>query len=158
MLRRAICSASAPARSAAGARASAEAAYSRLLRAASAENETDFGSRKRAVLQLARADENALQHVPRAELAALARTPLPTAGRKEVNALKRLRKAHLDAHEEPPKECAATRHEFSAQGEPGLSDALRLVHVHAEERSHTLLAEETAVSIVDASLVALGLE
>ena len=82
--------------------------------------------------------DDAFDRLSERELYVLADHPMPpnqgnSSGRKQVNALKRLR-AHLGVDDSDLRgRCAAADHNQNAMGAVKLSDVLRVVHVYAED-------------------------
>ena len=100
--------------------------------------ELTYSNKKRLLLEFSRDRDDAFDRLSERELYVLADHPMPpnqgnSSGRKQVNALKRLR-AHLGVDDSDLRgRCAAADHNQNAMGAVKLSDVLRVVHVYAED-------------------------
>jgi hypothetical protein len=103
-----------------------------------ASSELTYSNKKRLLLEFARDRDDAFDRLSERELYVLADHPMPphqgnSSGRKQVNALKRLR-AHLGIDDGDLRgRCAAADHDQTAMGAVKLSDVLRLALVYAED-------------------------
>ena len=111
----------------------------RLRRAPNADAaELTYSNKKRLLLEFSRDRDDAFDRLSERELYVLADHPMPpnqgnSSGRKQVNALKRLR-AHLGVDDSDLRgRCAAADHNQNAMGAVKLSDVLRVVHVYADD-------------------------
>jgi transcription initiation factor TFIID subunit 15 len=101
-----------------------------------------YSNKKRLLLEFSRDRDDAFDRLSERELYQLADHPMPhnqgnSGGRKQVNALKRLR-AHLGIDDADLRgKCAAADHQQPAMGAVKLSDVLRVVHVYAEDVTPT---------------------
>ena len=100
--------------------------------------ELTYSNKKRLLLEFSRDRDDAFDRLSERELYVLADHPMPhnqgnSSGRKQVNALKRLR-AHLGVDDSDLRgRCAAADHDQNAMGAVKLSDVLRVLHVYAED-------------------------
>ena len=100
--------------------------------------ELTYANKKRLLLEFSRDRTDVFHRLSERELYALADHPMPrgqgnSGGRKQVNALKRLR-AHLGVDDGDLRgRCVAADHPQPAMGAAKLSDVLRVVHVYAED-------------------------
>ena len=100
--------------------------------------ELTYSNKKRLLLEFSRDRDDAFDRLSERELYVLADHPMPpnqgnSSGRKQVNALKRLR-AHLGVDDSDLRgRCAAADHNQNAMGAVKLSDVLRVVHVYADD-------------------------
>ena len=100
--------------------------------------ELTYSNKKRLLLEFSRDRDDAFDRLSERELYVLADHPMPhnqgnSSGRKQVNALKRLR-AHLGVDDSDLRgRCAAADHDQNAMGAVKLSDVLRVVHVYADD-------------------------
>ena len=100
--------------------------------------ELSYANKKRLLLEFARDRPDVFRLLSERELYVLADHAMPrgqgnSGGRKQVNALKRLRK-HLGVDDRDLRgRCAAADHDRATMGDVKLADVLRLVHVYAED-------------------------
>ena len=100
--------------------------------------ELTYANKKRLLLEFSRDRTDVFHRLSERELYAIADHPMPrgqgnSGGRKQVNALKRLR-AHLGVDDFDFRgRCVAADHPQPAMGAAKLSDVLRVVHVYAED-------------------------